>query len=84
VAALWGECHALPDTERQHRAVSPHLLQKTEPFNDFVVKLDQFRSVSLSMSMFTTSSNWLRRIRRQIDFHDANAAAQPRLEAGAT
>src|SRR5262245_20653983 len=40
---LWGECHALPDTERQHRAVSPHLLQKTEPFNDFVVKLDQFR-----------------------------------------
>src|SRR5438034_9527636 len=23
------------------------------------------------MSMFTTSSNWLRRIRRPIDFHDA-------------
>jgi hypothetical protein len=41
--ALSAECHLLPNTEGQHRTVRPHLLQKPEPFNDSVVKRDQFR-----------------------------------------
>jgi hypothetical protein len=67
----------LPDPERQHRAVRPHLLQKPEPFNDPVVKRDQFRLGEL-VNVHVHDFLGLARTHPT-----PNASLQPHLDAGA-